>query len=74
MHSEKLDAVGMGSKHSSVTHAENTDWEAFPCTDQSVLQIAVSPQITEGLCVFVLVPGVNLLQFCTKDKFKRGND
>lgn len=58
----------MGSKHSLVTHTENTDWEAFPCTDQSVLQISLNPKIIEVLS------GVSLLQFCTKHKLKRGND
>lgn len=58
----------MGSKHSLVTHTEYTDWEAFPCSDQSVLQISLNPKIREVLS------GVSLLQFCTKDQLKRGND
>lgn len=42
---------GIGSKHSSVTCAEHTDREAFPRSDQSVLQTALNliRKITEAL-------------------------
>lgn len=55
-------------------HAEKTDWEAFPCADQSVLQTALNLQITEVLSMFVLLPGASFLQLYTKKQVWVGNN
>lgn len=55
----KVDIAGLGSKHSSVTCAEHTDGEAFPSSDQSVLQTALTliRKIIETLLsLFIFVP------------------
>lgn len=47
-------------------HAENTEWEAFPCTDQSVLQKALN------LCAVSVCfsAWVSFLQLDTKNRFE----
>lgn len=57
---QKVDVVGMGSKHTFMTSRN-----AFLCADQSVLQTALNLQIAE---VLVLLPGVRFLQLYSKKK------